>query len=95
MEADVEDLQKQLMATLLPFQVRNAALCSHMLTKIGVCAYSMLLVDHHGTNDRDMLACRGHLRQFAFSPEFRLTHCTAPNGENKESSCPSWQCRSG
>ena len=38
MEADVEDLQKQLMATLLPFQVRNAALCSHMLTKIGGCA---------------------------------------------------------
>ena len=63
MEADVEDLRKQLMATLLPFQVCELALSSHMLTNIGVCVYSMLLVDHHGTIDRDMLACRSHLRQ--------------------------------
>lgn len=62
MEADVEDLQKQLMATLLPFQVCEAALNTHVLTHIDFGVGKMLCVVRNGAPDRGMPACRGHLR---------------------------------
>ena len=67
MEADVEDLQKQLMATLLPFQVSDAAPSAHMLTSIDNFVCLMPLTDYNDAVDRDVSACRDHLRRRALA----------------------------